>query len=304
MSRTGWKPYAALSAICFLWGTTYLAIKMGMDDRFPPFLFSGLRFVISGALILLFYWAHRVPLLPSLQDFRRMLISGVFIFMGGNLLLVLAEQTVPSGLAALVNTAFPLWIVIITRLWNPGEKTATLVLAGILIGLIGQWLIFYDSIYLLGNTGYTGGLLLLIWGVINGALGSVHMKKYPIHTPPVLTGAWQMLICGSFTTSIGIYKDEWTMLPQAFNGWWSMLYLILAGSVLGYSLFVYALRYLPAQQVSVYAYVNPIVAVFLGWVLLGEHISEKSFVAMVITIAGVIIVNRGMQREKQQDQSE
>ena len=215
----GWKPFAALIAICFLWGTTYLAIKIGMDDHFPPFLFSGLRFVISGIIILLFYLPRKEKMLPSKQDFKRMLISGIFIFMGGNLLLVLAEQSVPSGLAALVNTAFPLWIVIITRLWNPGEKTPRMVLAGILIGLLGQWLIFYDHIFLLGNTVYTGGLLLLIWGVINGALGSVHMKKYPIHSNPVLTGGWQMLICGSITTVIGIYLEEWPQLPGEMSGW-------------------------------------------------------------------------------------
>jgi drug/metabolite transporter (DMT)-like permease len=292
----GWKPFAALIAICFLWGTTYLAIKIGMDDHFPPFLFSGLRFVISGIIILLFYLPRKEKMLPSKQDFKRMLISGIFIFMGGNLLLVLAEQSVPSGLAALVNTAFPLWIVIITRLWNPGEKTPRMVLAGILIGLLGQWLIFYDHIFLLGNTVYTGGLLLLIWGVINGALGSVHMKKYPIHSNPVLTGGWQMLVCGSITTVIGIYLEEWPQLPGEMSGWWSMIYLIVAGSVLGYSLFVYALRYLPAQQVSVYAYINPIVAVFLGWLLLHETINEKSILAMGITITGVFLVNRGMQR--------
>lgn len=297
-SRSDWKPLAALAAICFLWGTTYLAIKIGMEDHFPPFLFSGLRFVISGVIILLFFLPQKASVIPSLRDFKRMLISGAFIFIGGNLILVLAEQSVPSGLAALVNTGFPLWIAIVTRLWNPGEKTPALVWAGILTGLLGQWLIFYDHIFLLGNTLYTGGLLLLIWGVINGTIGSVHMKKYPIQTHPVLTGGWQMLLCGSITTAIGTYLGEWKELPPDGGGWWSMIYLIVAGSVLGYSLFVYALRYLPAQQVSVYAYVNPIVAVFLGWMLLEEHISEKSMLAMVITIAGVFLVNRGMQHLK------
>ncbi len=298
MNGIHWKPFAALAAICFLWGTTYLAIKMGMDSRFPPFLFSGLRFVISGLLILLLFIPGKERLLPGRRDLKRMMVSGIFIFIGGNLFLVLAEQSVPSGLAALINTAFPLWIVIITRLWNPTEKTPLMALAGIFLGLLGQWIIFYDHIFLLGNTNYAGGLFLSVLGVINGSLGSVHMKKYPVQMSPVLTGAWQMLLCGLITTLMGIYRDEWKSLPGDWSGWWAVIYLVIAGSVLGYSLFVYALRYLPAQQVSVYAYVNPIVAVFLGWLLLNESISEKSIAAMAVTIIGVFLVNRGMLKVK------
>ena len=269
-----------------------------MEDHFPPFLFSGLRFIISGAIILIWFMLTGKSIAASGRDFRRILISGLFIFTGGNLFLVLAEQTVPSGLAALINAAFPLWIVVITRLWNPVEKTPFLALVGILVGFIGQWLIFYDNIFLLGNTAYMSGLILVIWGVINGSFGSIHMKKYPVGLSPVLTGGWQMFICGIFTSIIGVFKGEWSSLPHHFEGWWPMIYLIVAGSVLGYSFFVYALRYLPAQQVSVYAYVNPIVAVFLGWLLLDETISEKSVYAMGITIIGVFLVNKGMQRNK------
>src|SRR4051812_9649691 len=120
-----WKPYAALLALCFLWGTTYLGIKIGVQ-HFPPFLFSGLRFVIAGGLLTAAFALNKKTKWPSKTELLNIAISGFLIFVGGNLFLCLAEVSVPSGLSALVNTAFPLWIVIITRIWNPGEKTPLL----------------------------------------------------------------------------------------------------------------------------------------------------------------------------------
>lgn len=292
--KSNWKPYAALVALCFLWGTTYLGIKIGVEDGFPPFLFSGLRFVISGLLIIAGGKLAGWDIFPAKAEFKRILVSGLFIFTGGNLFLVLAEQSVSSGLAALVNAAFPLWIVIITRIWNPTEKTPLITFVGILVGFVGQWMIFYDHLIEIGQQVNYFGLILLVWGLANGAFGSIHMKKYPVNLNPAITGAWQMLLSGLVTTFIGLYEGEWSSLPTHLSGWWSMIYLIVAGSILGYSLFVYALRYLPAQQVSVYAYVNPIVAVFLGWLLLKEKISPMAIYAMFVTMIGVYLVNRGM----------
>ena len=142
------------------------------------------------------------------------------------------------------------------------------------------------------------GLIFLIGGVINGSIGSIHMKKYPISLSPVITAGLQMFLCGSITAVVGLAKGEASQLPTTMPGWWSMLYLVIVGSIIGYTLFVYAMRELPAQQVSVYAYVNPIVAVFLGWMFLNEQISQRSLMAMCITVLGVYLVNRGMQRYK------
>jgi drug/metabolite transporter (DMT)-like permease len=243
-----WKPFGALGALCFLWGTTYLAIRIGVA-HFPPFLFSGIRFIIAGGLIVLWFALKKNTVWPTLHSLSNILLSGAFIFIGGNLLLCLAEQRVPSGLAALVNTAFPLWIVIVTRLWNKTEKTPALALIGIFIGFIGQLLIFYDQIYLLQDSTYIVGGILLLAGVINGSFGSVYMKKHPATIHPVLTGGLQMLISGCITTLVGISKGEWPLLNTNTDGWLSLAYLVVAGSILGYSLFVYALHHLPATMV-------------------------------------------------------
>lgn len=293
-----WKPYAALGALCFIWGTTYLAIRIGMHEHFPPFLYSGTRFMIAGGSILLWFFARKKKIQVSKQDLNRLLVSGMFIFPGGNLFLVLAEQTIDSGIAALFNAAFPLWILLITRIWNPSEKTPALALTGIIVGFLGQFLIFYDNLFIEGSNLFQVGLIFLIGGVINGSIGSVHMKKYPISLSPVITAGFQMFLCGSITAAVGFAKGEASHLPTKMPGWWSMLYLVIMGSIIGYTLFVYAMRELPAQQVSVYAYVNPLVAVFLGWMFLNEQISQRSLLAMCVTVLGVYLVNRGMQRYK------
>lgn len=299
---SNWKPYGALVGLCFLWGTTYLGIKIGLQ-HFPTFLFSGIRFIIAGALIISVFAIQKNTIWPTRSELLKLSIGGVLIFVGGNLFLCLAEVTVPSGLAALVNTAFPLWIVIITRIWNPVERTPLLAIIGILIGFAGQLLIFYEQLFLLQNAAYLGGIILLVAGVINGSLGSIHMKKNPIKINPILTGGLQMLIGGCITTAIGLSRGEMSAMHSNAEGWYAMLYLIIAGSIIGYSLFVYALNHLPAAMVSVYAYVNPIVALWLGWILLHEPVSERTIIAMVVTMVGVFIVNRGMSKARKKESS-
>lgn len=292
------NPYLALLALCFLWGTTYLAIRIGVKS-FPPFLFSGIRYMISGLAILLWFYFKKEVVWPNLQELKRIIVTGLFIFVGGNLFLVLAEQSVTSGMAALVNSSFPIWIVLITRVWNPEERISNLSIIGILVGFVGQWLIFYEQLFLLSNGAYFLGFVLLIVGLINGSLGSVYMKKFPVKINSVLNAGLQMMICGSVTTVLGLLIGEGKKITFDPTGWYSLFYLVVAGSILGYSLFVYAMDRLPATIVSVYAYINPIVAIWLGLIILNEPISGKTLIAIGITLIGVFIVNKGRATTKE-----
>ncbi len=235
---------------------------------------------------------------PNLQELKRIIVTGLFIFVGGSLFLVLAEQSVTSGMAALVNSSFPIWIVLITRIWNPEERISSLSIIGILVGFIGQWFIFYEQLFLLSNGAYLLGFLLLIVGLINASLGTVYMKKFPVRINSVLNAGLQMMICGSVTTVLGLMMGEGRKINFEPTGWYALIYLVIAGSIIGYSLFVYAMDRLPATIVSVYAYINPIVAIWLGLVILKEPISTRTLIAIGITLVGVFIVNRGMVRQK------
>lgn len=261
-------------------------------------MFSGIRYMISGLAILLWFYFKKEVVWPNLQELKRIIVTGLFIFVGGNLFLVLAEQSVTSGMAALVNSSFPIWIVLITRVWNPEERISNLSIIGILVGFVGQWLIFYEQLFLLSNGAYFLGFVLLVVGLINGSLGSVYMKKFPVKINSVLNAGLQMMICGSVTTILGLLIGEGEKITFDPTGWYALFYLVVAGSILGYSLFVYAMDRLPATIVSVYAYINPIVAIWLGLVILNEPISAKTLIAIGITLVGVFIVNKGVVRQK------
>jgi drug/metabolite transporter (DMT)-like permease len=283
-------PYLAVAAICIIWGTTYLAIRVGVKE-FPPFLFSGIRFIIAGAIICIYYFARGYKW-PTGKIFRKLLWSGIFIMIGGNLLLVISEKHIPSGLAALINAGFPFWIIIITSIIHPSENVKANVLIGLTIGLVGQITIFYDQLAFLTDPAYLTSIIILLMSAWSGAYGSVFMKKHTVHLHPVFSGGIQMLCSGFISTSAGFLIGERIPFNASSQAWMSLFYLIIAGSIIGYSCFCYALSKLPAAKVSVYTYINPIVALWLGWLVLNEQISALMLVAMVITIIGVYIVTR------------
>jgi drug/metabolite transporter (DMT)-like permease len=289
------RPYLALSAICIIWGTTYLAIRVGVHE-FPTFLFSGLRFVVAGFILCIYYLLIGYKI-PKWTDFRNLMISGISISIGGNLLLCFAEKEIPSGLAAIINCGLPFWIVLFSRIMMPEEKITTRLLTGLAVGFIGQLLIFYDQLALLADPKYLGGIILAFFAVMGGSFGSVHMKKYTTHTNPIFGGGIQMLCCGCITTTIGFLSGEKIPWHASSQVWESFIYLIIAGSLIGYSCFCYALSKLPATLVSIYTYVNPIVAIILGWFILRENITPTIIAAMLITILGIYIIKSGFRKE-------
>lgn len=301
MNKTG--PFWALAVLCILWGTTYTAIRAGMISGFPPFLFSALRYIVSGGMILFWFIIRGGLAIPGAAELKKMMVSAFFMFVLGNVFLVMGQCTVHGGIASLVNAAFPVWVVIVTRIWNPSEKTPLLALAGVLVGFAGQWIIFGE--HLGGESGQASltGLLFLVAGAVFGTIGSVYMKKQTVKLDPVQTAGWQMFLSGFIVAIPGLMLGEAYEVPDAPRAWLALAYLIVFGSVIGYSLFVYALRYLPAQQVSVYAYVNPLVALLTGNMILGEPVSGRTLIAMVVVLAGVFLVNEGMRRVQKKPQS-
>lgn len=262
---------------------------------FPPFLFSGLRFILAGGLITCYYLLKGYSW-PSKQDFRSLMISGLFICFGGSLLLVFAEKNIPSGLAALINCGLPFWIVIISKVIHKAEKISVTTLSGLAIGFCGQLLIFYDQLKYLISPAYLSGIIFSLFGVLFASYGSVFMKKHTVKSNPVFSGGLQMLCWGIIISAIGLIKGESRVMMQVSIGsWQAFLYLVIFGSLIGYSSFCYALSKLPATFVSVYTYVNPIVALWLGWLILNERITPVMILAMVITITGVYIVKVGVQ---------
>ncbi len=289
------KAYVALIALCFFWGTTYLAIRVGMQT-IPLFVFSGFRFVGAG-LIMCLYFLLRGYALPDREDFRKLMISGLLLFVGGNLILCFAEKEIPSGLAALICAAFPFWIVLINFIINRKDVPPKKVMMGLLLGFAGLVIIFQDNLKMLSNTAYLTSIIMLVAANIFWAVGSVYSKRNTVKINLLFGAGLQMLCCGSVSAAVGIFKGELSVLTLTNEGVFSFFYLLVAGSIIGYNCFVYCLQELPATLVSIYAYINPIIAILLGWLVLDEIITLSMMIAMVMTLAGVYIVNRAMQQQ-------
>lgn len=274
-------------AVCIFWGSTYLAIRIGVQD-FPPMLFAGIRFLIAGGVMLGFAAVKRMAFPERLQDYRDFSIVGLFLLLGGNGLVVYAEQWVHSGITALLVATMPLFMALIEFFLSKDQRLSLKGWLGLLVGFGGVcWLVLSkdlsDAVDPVG-----AGLLLLacfLW-----AAGSVYSKKVKATGSVVSHIGIQMLAGGISLTAIGLATGEAGRIVLTARGLGSMAYLIVFGSIVGYSCFVYLLQKWPAARVGTYAYVNPVVAVLLGAVVLNEKLTPSVGVATVIILSGVLLV--------------
>ncbi len=291
MKREQSIAYAAFAIVCIVWGTTYLAIRIALDTV-PPLLLTGSRFTIAG-LIMLLVSRLRGEAIP--RDFRtlaNLTFVGFLLVAVGNLAVVWAEQWVPSGLAALLVATAPFWMAIIEAFRAGGERLGTQGAVGMLIGFAGVAMLVMPG----GGAGATWssafllGALAIQVGGFGWQYGSAYSKYRMKGVPLLASAALQMLSGGIIVTIAGLAIGEaprFALTPRTFA---AMAYLTLFGSVLAYSAYVYALAHMRTTLSSLYAYVNPIVAVFLGWLILNEPLTWMSVVAMVIILAGVGLV--------------
>jgi len=284
------KAYLALAAVCFFWGTTYLGIRMALESL-TPLMLVGLRYTISGTVLLLaafFAKAH----LPSGRELFYTALYGVIIIGIGNGCLAFAEVWIPSGLAALFITTSPFWMVGMEALIPGGERLHAPTLLGMLVGLAGTALLVAPNAVQQGWSGpLLKGFLVLQLGCCGWAFGSILQRRHVTKAHPVVSGAVQQLATGLvFLGPALLIKTQpvhWTPRGVA-----AVLYLITFGSVVGYSAYLYALDKLPVSVVSIYNYVNPVVAVFLGWLFYRERIGFREILSMLVIFAGVALVKR------------
>jgi drug/metabolite transporter (DMT)-like permease len=284
--------YAALAAVCIIWGTTYLALRVGVT-QFPPFLFSMLRFLSAGAILFaVVVWGTQVPF-PKIQNIINQAIGGFFMITLGISIVGWAETYVSSGLAAIICSVMPIWTILINFALNRNEKPNLLVGCGLLAGLAGIVLIFAEHLHEFATTNYTFAIAAIFAANICWALGTVWIKKKNQESNPFLNAALQMFFGGLFLTPLSLLFDQYSTIQWSGQVLVSLSYLILIGSVAGYACYSYAIKKLPMTIVSLYAYINPIVAVILGWLLLDEKLTVQIALAILLTVAGIYLVNRG-----------
>ena len=293
-NRQSYIPYLALIAVCIIWGTTYLALRIAVL-HFPPFLFTAIRQTTAGFLLLTFMLTVGKAYLPSREHLWRQAVAGFFMISMGNGLVAWAEMHIPSGIAAIICSLMPVLVILMNLMINREEKPTVPIVVGVLMGLIGIVLIFSEHLADLSKTEYIIGIVFTFGAVLAWAGGSIWIKKKNVESNPFVNAGLQMFFGGLLLFPFSFAFDDLAHITWTTEVAYSLLYLIIFGSLIAYASYAYALRKLPMTVVSLYAYVNPLVAVILGWLVLQEKLNLKIWIAISITIAGIYIVNRGYQ---------
>jgi drug/metabolite transporter (DMT)-like permease len=282
---------AAFASIYLIWGSTYLAIRYAVET-IPPFIMGGIRFVVSGALLYLWARSRGAPR-PTRLHWRNAIIAGGFLLLGGNGAVVWAEQFVPSGLTALLVSILPFWLVIIEWVRPPRRRPRGAVLIGIVLGFIG--IVVLVGLSDVGGHGDVSpiGALVLILGSLSWAIGSFWSRDAQLPESGLLTTGMEMLGGGALLLIVGVVTGELarTDIHRISNASAvGLVYLITFGSLLGFTSYIWLLDKVSPARLGTYAYVNPIVAVLLGWAIAGEKLSIRTAVAAAIVICAVALI--------------
>jgi drug/metabolite transporter (DMT)-like permease len=277
---------AAYVVLCIVWGSTYLAIRVGVGEL-PPALFAGIRFLIAGVLLLGAARVLRRPLPARPRDWATNIVVGVCLLFCGNGLVVWAEQFTPSGVAAIFVVTVTLWLALFDAV-IPGSSARPTwrQVGGLLVGFLGTLLLVGDDLGALRDADWRGPIALTL-AAAAWALGSVFSSRRPSEASPEVNSALQMLAGGVALTLLGSVLGEWGDLHLSARGVGALAYLVVFGSLVGYSSYVYVLRHMAPTVVGTYSYVNTVVAVLLGWAILREPITERTVLAMVIVLGSV-----------------
>lgn len=294
IARVSTYAWLAFAAVSLFWGTTFFAIRIGVES-FPPFLMAAFRHSIGGILICS-YFLLRGYSLPPISSLKVFAVNGFLMLVLGNGLVTWAEMYVSSGLAAIICSLTPVWIVAFNSLTKGREALNTKIITGFIICLLAQILIFKDNLAEFSSTGYSVGIVFVLIANIAWALGSVYAKNHKTDTHPLLGAGLQMISGGVVLHIIGALLGEWSHFSPNSDAWWSLAYLISFGSILAYGCYMYILKHMPATIVSTYAYINTLVAVVLGWLWLNEQLTVAMFAGVIVTLTGLWLVNKGFNK--------
>lgn len=283
---------AAFAAVYVIWGSTYLAIRFAIETL-PPLAMASVRFLVAGSL--LYAWARvRGARPPTFRQWKGAAVVGALLFVGGNGAVVLSEQWVPSGLVALLVAVVPLWMVLLDWMWGSRARPGPRVLVGLAAGFGGVALLAGSPG--VGRREEIFGALLVLLGSLAWAGGSIYSRHAPRPDRPRMWVAMQMLTGGALLFPLAAASGELARVDVAHVSMRSalaLLYLVVAGALVAFSAYIWLLTVSTPARVGTYAYVNPVVALFLGWALADEPITTRSVAAAVVIVGAVVVINTG-----------
>lgn len=276
-----------------LWGSTYLAIRVVVTEGIPPAMMGATRFLIAGAVMLLACVLMGKKIALTRHDLVRVGIIGVLLLTGGNVGVAWAEETVPSGLAALLAAAVPLWVAVVETLILRGERLLKKGVIGLFMGIAGLVVLLWPKLMSPETGGHVVlvGAGILIFASLSWAIGSIVSRRSNLKVDPFSATAWEMLLAGIVNLAISLALGDHHRVVWTTRGVSALAYLVVAGSWIGFTAYIWLLNHVPTAKVATYAYVNPIVAVFLGWLILHEAVDTYTLAGAVVIVASVWLVN-------------
>jgi drug/metabolite transporter (DMT)-like permease len=288
----------AFGLVYVFWGSTYLAIDIAVQS-IPPALMCGLRFSIAGVVMLAVCAATGRRIRYSAKQIALAAVVGILLLMGGNLTLSWAELTVPSGLAALILAITPLWFLVLDSLLLGHHRISRRGKAGLGLGIVGLVVLFWPELHATSALGRRElwASVALVGGSFLWALGSVLSKRWQSGMDVFSATGWQMTAAGATNFLFALAVGDFSRMAWTTRGVSAVMYLVVCGSWIGYSAYIWLIEHVPTSKVSTYAYVNPVVAVFLGWLILHERVDRFIVMGSAIVVLSVILVTSAKVKE-------
>lgn len=294
------KAYIALAATSLIWGTTWVAMKFGLKGL-PPLELASIRQFIAGNIFIIFFLFKKESI-PTLQQFKKLLFLAILTFVLANAVSTWSLKFISSGLGALIGALYPLSVVIIEFFFFKNKSINYLTVIGILLGICGIVFVFYDNAFGVHPKGYFFGICLAIIAMLAWSVSSILISRKYIQINPYFGMGWQMLISSIIVGIFSISSEEIVAISDiSFSTWMAITYLIIAGSIIAIVAFIYSLKHLNPAIAVLYAYINPIIAMITGSILLNEKLTAIIIIGSLITLTGVYLVNFSMKKIREKE---
>ncbi|MEP7107984.1 MAG: EamA family transporter [Ferruginibacter sp.] len=290
--------YLALATTSVLWGTTWVASKIAVSENLPPFQMASMRQFLGGSCFVVFFMLYKKLPLPTIKQFGWLLVLGLLMFVFANGLSTWSLKYIPAGFSALIGALYPFSVVIIERLFFKIRNLNVLTFVGLLLGITGIGIVFYENIFQAHPKGFLFGVILSLTAMLSWSAGTMFIARNKINMNPYYAIGWQMLVSSFILFVISRSTQPVIQLQQvSLKVWLAIGWLVAFGSIISFIAFIYSMKKLPAAISSLYAYINPLVAMVAAAIILREKLTMNILWGALVTLAGVFLVNFSIKRD-------